>query len=200
MSLLYSIVQVSTHHKPVSLGNLVFMIALATNFYMLRTDPKTWYAHWILQKHHVLTSTVRYCSWLLDGLMFKLIMPALCWLTKLPIIPKQCQHIVLVPTRQYTWVCLKMYQLDYSLSKRALITHFVSIWKYVRSKSVNVVENHFPQFSHTRQNSTISATAVLACAFPFYHCKECSKLYSVTKGSMTWSKEIVLSQSWLISW
>ena len=30
---LYSIVQVSTHHKPVSLGNLLFMVAIATHFY-----------------------------------------------------------------------------------------------------------------------------------------------------------------------
>ena len=36
----------------------------------------------MLEKDHVLMSTGQYCSWLLDYLMFKPIMPALCWHTK----------------------------------------------------------------------------------------------------------------------
>ena len=36
----------------------------------------------MLEKDHVLMSTRQYCSWLLDYLMFKPIMPALCWHTK----------------------------------------------------------------------------------------------------------------------
>ena len=122
-------------------------------------------------------------------------------LPKLPIMPKAmpaycaCPHLPVhlsVPQNVSTWLWPLQESTDHSFC--------VLLEIHVRSKSVNVVENHFPQFSHTRQNPTISATAVLACAFPFYCCKEYSKLYSVTKGSMIRNKEIVLSQSWLISW
>ena len=82
MSLLYSIVQVSTHHKPVSFRKFGLYDSFSYKFLYAQDRPYTWYARWILQKHHVLVSTVRYCSWLLDSLLFKPIMPALCWLTK----------------------------------------------------------------------------------------------------------------------
>ena len=69
---LYSVVQVSTHHKP------GFMIASATHFYA-QDNLLIHSTSLLILNVRKVSRTVQYCSWFLDYLMLKPIMPALCW-------------------------------------------------------------------------------------------------------------------------
>ena len=76
---IYSVLQVSTHHKPGFITlydsfNYTFLCSGQTTYYYTRLDCS-------LNVRKV-SCTVQYCSWFLDYLMFKPIMPALCWHTE----------------------------------------------------------------------------------------------------------------------
>ena len=73
-------------------------LALAIYFYGIRTDKLDLIIHWVLQKYHVLMNTVQYRSWLFDWLMFTHYASIILAYQNCLLCPKQCQHIVLVPT------------------------------------------------------------------------------------------------------